>query len=224
MLCQAPWTNYAKEDWYTEVTDAMTFGTDVHKILEDYRRDGLVPEAGAGHKLHFNNVVEALGPKLFDYSPEFAVAYDPESNTTEVLESRDRDYKLGPNYVYGTVDLANLVTGDVLDYKTGKSATLSRYEEQITFYATAVAPLVPNVTTQDCGILRTWDGRLYTRQYGEMARDACRENLKGLLRVINSGEETKPKNGYTQCKFCPVSSKCKSNFFNYVKQKELVNT
>lgn len=178
-------------------SEQMIYGTEVHKALEDYVRDGTEL---ATNYLRFKQAADALiaipGTKYCEY--EMALDYD----------KKPCDFKDPNRWVRGIVDLL-IVDGDyafIVDYKTGSH----RYPDakQLRLMALMTFAHFPQVTKIKAGLLFVMHNHFVTEEYS-------RDDIEGswahftvpLMRLTQSYETGSwSANPGPLCRFCPVKT------------------
>jgi len=187
---------------YTVIpSEKMIYGTEVHKALENYVRDG---KELALNYLRFKGVVDELiaipGEKYAEY--EMALGKDK-------LPCAFDD----PNrWVRGIVDLL-IVDNDyafIVDYKTGSN----RYPDpkQLRLMALMTFAHFPQVNKIKAGLLFVMHNSFITEEYKrEDIENSWSKFIVSLSRLDNSYEtNTWVANSTPLCRFCPVKA-CEFN-------------
>lgn len=183
---------------YTVIpSEQMIYGTEVHKALEDYVKDG---KELAVNYLRFKPAVDSLKAIPGDKYPEYEMAL-----------YRDRtpcDFSDANRWVRGIVDLL-IVDNDyafIVDYKTGSS----KYPDpkQLRLMSLMTFAHFPNVNKIKAGLLFVMHGSFVTEEYTREDIDKSWAKFNGPLgRLDNSYDNNVwPPNPTPLCKYCPVKS------------------
>ena len=173
----------------------MLYGSEVHKALEEYVRDG-VPLAK--NYLRFKKVVDELiaieGTKYVEY--EMALGED----------KLPCDFKDENRWVRGIVDLL-IVDGDhafIVDYKTGSN----RYPDskQLKLMALMTFAHFPEVMKIKAGLLFVMHDTFVTEEYNRDDIDKLWSNFAVDLERLGKSFELNmwTPNPTPLCRFCPV--------------------
>jgi CRISPR/Cas system-associated exonuclease Cas4 (RecB family) len=178
-------------------SEKMMYGTEVHKALEDYVKDG---KELALNYLRFKGVVDELiaipGQKYPEY--EMALGHD---KTPCAFDDPNR-------WVRGIVDLL-IVDNDyafIVDYKTGSN----RYPDpkQLRLMALMTFAHFPEVNKIKAGLLFVMHNTFITEEYKREDIDASWKKFDGTLTRITQSYDnsTWPANPTPLCRFCPVKT------------------
>lgn len=182
-----------------KVTDQMLYGTEVHKAIEDYVREG---KPLAKHYLHYKPVLDELLKIPGNRYPEFQMGLKHDLTTCE-FDSEDR-------WVRGIVDLLIVDDKDafIIDFKTGSN----KYPDpkQLRLMALMTYAHFPEVVNIKAGLLFIARNAFVPEEY---SRDDI-DNLWKDFRVDLSRLEIAYENNMWLekpsglCGWCPVD-KCK---------------
>lgn len=178
-------------------SEQMIYGTEVHKALEDYVKDG---KELAVNYLRFKPAVDSLkaipGTKYAEY--EMALYED----------LTPCDFSDGKRWVRGIVDLL-IVDNDyafIVDYKTGSN----KYPDpkQLRLMSLMTFAHFPKVNKIKAGLLFVMHGSFITEEYERKDIEASWEKFKGPLTRLEMSykEDSWPPNPTPLCKYCPVKS------------------
>lgn len=178
-------------------SDKMIYGTEVHKALEDYVKDG---KELALNYLRFKGVVDELiaipGQKYPEY--EMALGHD---KTPCAFDDPNR-------WVRGIVDLL-IVDNDyafIVDYKTGSN----RYPDpkQLRLMSLMTFAHFPKVNKIKAGLLFVMHNTFITEEYKREDIENSWKKFEGTLtRIAQSYDNsTWPANPTPLCRFCPVKT------------------
>lgn len=184
-----------------QVSEKMQYGTDVHKALEDYARDGTeLPE----FYKKFQPMVDALmtipGDRYFEH--QMALTEDKKP-----CAFNGTDY-----WVRGIADLmvVNNEIAYIIDYKTGSD----RYADlkQLKLMALMTFAHFPTVSTVRAGLLFLAKNNFISESYQRGDEDKLwGAFMMDLGRLANSFEhKVWPANPTPLCRFCPVTT-CEFN-------------
>jgi CRISPR/Cas system-associated exonuclease Cas4 (RecB family) len=183
---------------YTVIpSEQMIYGTEVHKALEDYVKDG---KELAVNYLRFKPAVDALIDIPGEKYPEYEMALFRDKTPCDFADSN--------RWVRGIVDLL-IVDGDyafIVDYKTGSS----KYPDpkQLRLMSLMTFAHFPNVNKIKAGLLFVMHGSFVTEEYTREELDKSWAKFNGPLgRLDNSYDNNVwPPNPTPLCKYCPVKS------------------
>jgi CRISPR/Cas system-associated exonuclease Cas4 (RecB family) len=183
---------------YTVIpSEQMIYGTEVHKALEDYVKDG---KELALNYLRFKPAADALIDIPGEKYPEYEMALFRDKTPCDFADSN--------RWVRGIVDLL-IVDGDyafIVDYKTGSS----KYPDpkQLRLMSLMTFAHFPNVNKIKAGLLFVMHGTFVTEEYTREELDKSWAKFNGPLgRLDNSYDNNVwPPNPTPLCKYCPVKS------------------
>jgi CRISPR/Cas system-associated exonuclease Cas4 (RecB family) len=183
---------------YTVIpSEQMIYGTEVHKALEDYVKDG---KELALNYLRFKPAADALIDIPGKKYPEYEMALFRDKTPCDFADSN--------RWVRGIVDLL-IVDGDyafIVDYKTGSS----KYPDpkQLRLMSLMTFAHFPNVNKIKAGLLFVMHGSFVTEEYTREELDKSWAKFNGPLgRLDNSYDNNVwPPNPTPLCKYCPVKS------------------
>ena len=183
---------------YTVIpSEQMIYGTEVHKALEDYVKDG---KELAVNYLRFKPAADALIDIPGEKYPEYEMALFRDKTPCDFADSN--------RWVRGIVDLL-IVDGDyafIVDYKTGSS----KYPDpkQLRLMSLMTFAHFPNVNKIKAGLLFVMHGSFVTEEYTREEMDKSWAKFNGPLgRLDNSYDNNVwPPNPTPLCKYCPVKS------------------
>jgi CRISPR/Cas system-associated exonuclease Cas4 (RecB family) len=183
---------------YTVIpSEQMIYGTEVHKALEDYVKDG---KELAVNYLRFKPAADALIDIPGEKYPEYEMALFRDKTPCDFADSN--------RWVRGIVDLL-IVDGDyafIVDYKTGSS----KYPDpkQLRLMSLMTFAHFPNVNKIKAGLLFVMHGSFVTEEYTREELDKSWAKFNGPLgRLDNSYDNNVwPPNPTPLCKYCPVKS------------------
>jgi CRISPR/Cas system-associated exonuclease Cas4 (RecB family) len=183
---------------YTVIpSEQMIYGTEVHKALEDYVKDG---KELALNYLRFKPAADALIDIHGEKYPEYEMALFRDKTPCDFADSN--------RWVRGIVDLL-IVDGDyafIVDYKTGSS----KYPDpkQLRLMSLMTFAHFPNVNKIKAGLLFVMHGSFVTEEYTREELDKSWAKFNGPLgRLDNSYDNNVwPPNPTPLCKYCPVKS------------------
>jgi CRISPR/Cas system-associated exonuclease Cas4 (RecB family) len=183
---------------YTVIpSEQMIYGTEVHKALEDYVKDG---KELAVNYLRFKPAADALIDIPGEKYPEYEMALFRDKTPCDFANSN--------RWVRGIVDLL-IVDGDyafIVDYKTGSS----KYPDpkQLRLMSLMTFAHFPNVNKIKAGLLFVMHGSFVTEEYTRDELDKSWAKFDGPLgRLDNSYDNNVwPPNPTPLCKYCPVKS------------------
>jgi CRISPR/Cas system-associated exonuclease Cas4 (RecB family) len=183
---------------YTVIpSEQMIYGTEVHKALEDYVKDG---KELALNYLRFKPAADALIDIPGEKYPEYEMALFRDKTPCDFADSN--------RWVRGIVDLL-IVDGDyafIVDYKTGSN----KYPDpkQLRLMSLMTFAHFPNVNKIKAGLLFVMHGTFVTEEYTREELDKSWAKFNGPLgRLDNSYDNNVwPPNPTPLCKYCPVKS------------------
>lgn len=183
---------------YTVIpSEKMIYGTEVHKALEDYVRDGV--ELAKNYQ-RFKSVVDELIAIPGTKYAEYEMALDKDKKPCEFSDPK--------RWVRGIVDLL-IVDGDtayVVDYKTGSN----RYPDpkQLRLMSLMTFAHFPEVQKVKGGLLFVMHGSFIPETYLRIDIDKSWEKFSSSLQRLDNSLETNtwPANSTPLCRFCPVKS------------------
>ena len=178
-------------------SEKMIYGTEVHKALEDYVKDG---KELAQNYLRFKGVVDELiaipGQKYPEY--EMALGHD---KTPCAFADPDR-------WVRGIVDLL-IVDNDyafIVDYKTGSN----KYPDakQLRLMSLMTFAHFPQVNKIKAGLLFVMHNSFITEEYKREDIEKSWGKFEGPLTRLDKAFETNiwPCNPTPLCGYCPVKT------------------
>jgi hypothetical protein len=175
----------------------MIYGTEVHKALEDYVKDG---KELAVNYLRFKPAADALIDIPGEKYAEHEMALFRDKTPCDFADSN--------RWVRGIVDL--LIVDDdyafIVDYKTGSS----KYPDpkQLRLMSLMTFAHFPNVNKIKAGLLFVMHGSFVTEEYTREELDKSWAKFNGPLgRLDNSYDNNVwPPNPTPLCKYCPVKS------------------
>ena len=178
-------------------SEAMKYGTEVHKALEDYVRDG---KELALNYLRFKGMVDALKDIPGTKYPEYEMALYKDRTVCDFSDPK--------RWVRGIVDLL-IVDNDyafIVDYKTGSN----KYPDpkQLRLMSLMTFAHFPQVNKIKAGLLFVMHGSFITEEYERKDIDNSWEKFKGPLTRLEMSykEDSWPPNPTPLCKYCPVKS------------------
>lgn len=185
------------QNFTKKVTEQMTYGTEVHKALEDYVAENkALPKNYERFKPVLDTLIDIPGEKY----PEYKMALDGEKVPCD-FESDDR-------WVRGIVDLL-IVDGDyafIVDYKTGSN----KYPDpkQLKLMALMTFAHFPQVQNIKAGLLfvmhNSFTSEEYTRDQIDNLWGAFHPDLERLKMSYKTNAWI--PNPTPLCGWCPVSS------------------
>ena len=182
-----------------KVTEQMLYGTEVHKAVEDYVRDG---KPLAKHYAHYTPVLDELLKIPGKRYPEYQMALKFDKTKCE-FDAEDR-------WVRGIVDLL-IVDGEdafIVDYKTGSN----KYPDpkQLKLMALMTYAHFPDVVNIKAGLLFITRNSFVPEEYARSGIDKLWAEFKAdLIRLENAYENSFwPEKPSGLCGWCPVST-CK---------------
>ena len=183
---------------YTVIpSEQMIYGTEVHKALEDYVKDG---KELAVNYLRFKPAADALIDIPGEKYPEYEMALFRDKTPCDFADSN--------RWVRGIVDLL-IVDGDyafIVDYKTGSS----KYPDpkQLRLMSLMTFAHFPNVNKIKAGLLFVMHGSFVTEEYTREDLDKSWAKFNGPLGRLDNSYDNNiwPPNPTPLCKYCPVKS------------------
>ena len=188
--------------WTKVATQQMLYGTEVHKALEDYARDG-APLAKNYQRFQrmMDELLEIPGARY----PERQMALKEDRITPCAFD--DPDY-----WVRGIVDLL-IIDGDtayIVDYKTGSA----RYPDtkQLRLMALFTFAHHPEVMVVKAGLLFVMHNVFIDESYSRDAINDLWDSFDGLLGRLSMAYESNTwmESPSPLCRWCPVKT-CKYN-------------
>ena len=185
------------KNFAVKVSQQMQYGTDVHKALEDYVRDGTsLPKFYLKYQPMIDALLEIPGDTYVEYKMALSTDKLP-------CEFDSPDY-----WVRGIVDF--MVIDDteafIVDYKTGSN----KYPDtkQLKLMALMTLAYFPKVTRINAGLLFVAYNSFLTEEYNRsdssMLWDAFTPDLTRLAHSIEN--DYWPLNPTPLCRWCPVQS------------------
>ena len=178
-------------------SDKMIYGTEVHKALEDYVKDG---KELALNYLRFKGAVDELIAIPGDKYPEYEMALFKDK-TPCAFDDPTR-------WVRGIVDLL-IVDGDyafIVDYKTGSN----RYPDpkQLRLMSLMTFAHFPQVNKIKAGLLFVMHNTFITEEYKREDIEKSWGKFEGPLTRLDKAFETNvwPCNPTPLCGYCPVKT------------------
>ena len=178
-------------------SEQMKYGTEVHKALEDYVKEG---KELAVNYLRFKSAVDALKDIPGDKYPEYEMALYKDRTVCDFSDPK--------RWVRGIVDLL-IVDRDyafIVDYKTGSN----KYPDpkQLRLMSLMTFAHFPQVNKIKAGLLFVMHGSFITEEYERKDIDKSWEKFYGPLERLDNSYETNvwPPNPTPLCRFCPVRS------------------
>lgn len=185
------------KNFETKITEAITYGKEVHSALEHYVRDG--KELPLNYK-RFQDMLDALmaipGKRYCEY--EMGIAHD---KTPCGFNSKNR-------WVRGIADLLVIDGEDayVVDYKTGND----RYPDldQLKLMALMVFAHFPEVNKVKGALLFVLRNNLISEAYERSQIDSLWEHFTPKVKRLELSYATNewPTNPTPLCGYCPVSN------------------
>lgn len=185
------------QNYTVKESEAMIYGKEVHKALEDYVRDGVeLPKNYQRFKSVVDTLVDIKGEKLCEL---------------EMALTRDKvkcDFDDPNRWVRGIADLV-ILDGDyafVVDYKTGSN----RYPDtkQLRLMALMIFEHFPQVKKVKAGLLFLMHNTFITEEYKVEDKDfswAIFQKVLNRLDNAYNGEVWLP-NPTPLCRWCPVKT------------------
>jgi len=182
-------------------TEQMRYGTEVHKALEDYVRDGVeLAKNYQRFKPFVDKLISIPGEKYCEY--EMALTYNREPC----------DFKSEDRWVRGIADLV-IVDGDyafIVDYKTGSN----KYPDpkQLRLMALMLFTYFPDVQKIKAGLLFVMKNSFVSEEYLRKDMDKSWAMFEQPLKRLESSYDNDKwqANPTPLCKWCPVQS-CEFN-------------
>jgi len=182
-----------------KVTEQMLYGTEVHKAVEDYVREG---KPLAKNYMMFKPVLDELLQIPGKRYPEYQMALKPDKTVCEFGDSN--------RWVRGIVDLL-IVDGEdafIVDYKTGSN----KYPDpkQLKLMALMTYAHFPEVQNIKAGLLFITRNSFVTEEYNRSESDKLWNEFSVDLKRLGISYETNywPEKPSGLCGWCPVTS-CK---------------
>jgi hypothetical protein len=184
-----------------KVSQQMQYGTDVHKALEDYARDGTeLPKFYQKFKPQIDVLLAIQGERYLEH--KMALTIDLKPCAFDAV-----DY-----WVRGIVDLMiiNGKTAFIIDYKTGSN----RYPDpkQLKLMALMAFAHFPELEQVKAGLLfvayNTFIPEDYVRDDSQMLWNAFKWDLERLN--MSARDNNWPANPTPLCRYCPVKT-CEFN-------------
>ena len=182
-------------------SEKMIYGTEVHKALEDYVRDGI---ALAKNYERFKSVVDELIAIPGDKYCEYEMALTRDKKTC--------DFKDPDRWVRGIADL--LIVDDdyafIVDYKTGSN----KYPDSKQLKLMALMTFIhfPKVQKIKAGLLFVMHNSFITEQYVRWDMDKYWKDFEQSLARLDMSYDNNiwQANPTPLCRYCPVKS-CEYN-------------
>ena len=182
-------------------TEQMRYGTEVHKALEDYVRDGVeLAKNYQRFKPFVDKLISIPGEKYCEY--EMALTYNREPC----------DFKSEDRWVRGIADLV-IVDGDyafIIDYKTGSN----KYPDpkQLRLMALMLFTYFPDVKKIKAGLLFVMHNSFVSEEYLRKDMDKSWAMFEQPLKRLETSYDNDKwqANPTPLCKWCPVQS-CEFN-------------
>ena len=178
-------------------SEQMKYGTEVHKALEDYVKDG---KELAVNYLRFKDAVDSLIAIPGVKYPEYEMALYKDRTPCDFSDAK--------RWVRGIVYLL-IVDNDyafIVDYKTGSN----KYPDpkQLRLMSLMTFAHFPQVNKIKAGLLFVMHGSFITEEYERKDIDKSWEKFYGALERLDNSYETNvwQPNPTPLCKFCPVRS------------------
>ena len=189
------------KNYTVKETEQMRYGTEVHKALEDYVRDGVeLAKNYQRFKPFVDKLISIPGEKYCEY--EMALTYNREPCD---FNSEDR-------WVRGIADLV-IVDGDyafIVDYKTGSN----KYPDpkQLRLMALMLFTYFPDVQKIKAGLLFVMKNSFVSEEYLRKDMDKSWAMFEQPLKRLESSYDNDKwqANPTPLCKWCPVQS-CEFN-------------
>ena len=178
-------------------SEKMIYGTEVHKALEDYVKDG---KELALNYIRFKGAVDELVAIPGEKYAEYEMALDKDKSPCAFDD---------PNrWVRGIVDLL-IVDNDyafIVDYKTGSN----RYPDpkQLRLMSLMTFAHFPKVNKIKAGLLFVMHNTFITEEYKREDIENSWKKFEGTLTRITQSYDnsTWPANPTPLCRFCPVKT------------------
>jgi CRISPR/Cas system-associated exonuclease Cas4 (RecB family) len=178
-------------------SEKMIYGTEVHKALEDYVKDG---KELATNYLRFKNSVDSLIAIPGVKYPEYEMALYKDRTVCDFADPK--------RWVRGIVDLL-IVDNDyafIVDYKTGSN----KYPDpkQLRLMSLMTFAHFPQVNKIKAGLLFVMHNSFITEEYERKDIDKSWEKFYGPLERLDSSYDNNvwAPNPTPLCKYCPVKS------------------
>jgi hypothetical protein len=189
------------KNYTVKETEQMRYGTEVHKALEDYVRDGVeLAKNYQRFKPFVDKLISIPGEKYCEY--EMALTYNREPC----------DFKSEDRWVRGIADLV-IVDGDyafIVDYKTGSN----KYPDpkQLRLMALMLFTYFPDVQKIKAGLLFVMKNSFVSEEYLRKDMDKSWAMFEQPLKRLESSYDNDKwqANPTPLCKWCPVQS-CEFN-------------
>ena len=189
------------KNYTVKETEQMRYGTEVHKALEDYVRDGVeLAKNYQRFKPFVDKLISIPGEKYCEY--EMALNYNREPC----------DFKSEDRWVRGIADLV-IVDGDyafIVDYKTGSN----KYPDpkQLRLMALMLFTYFPDVQKIKAGLLFVMKNSFVSEEYLRKDMDKSWAMFEQPLKRLESSYDNDKwqANPTPLCKWCPVQS-CEFN-------------
>lgn len=185
------------KNYIVKENDAMIYGKEVHKALEDYVRDGV--ELAKNYQ-RFKSSVDALINIPGEKYPEYEMALTHGKEPCE-FDSDNR-------WVRGIVDLL-IIDGDyafIVDYKTGSN----KYPDpkQLKLMALMTFTYFPEVQKIKAGLLFIMKNSFLTEEYHRRDMDKLWKVFEVPLKRLETSYDydTWVPNPTPLCGWCPVTS------------------
>ena len=189
------------KNYTVKETEQMRYGTEVHKALEDYVRDGVeLAKNYQRFKPFVDKLISIPGEKYCEY--EMALTYNREPC----------DFKSEDRWVRGIADLV-IVDGDyafIVDYKTGSN----KYPDpkQLRLMALMLFTYFPDVQKIKAGLLFVMKNSFVSEEYLRKDMDKSWAMFEQPLKRLETSYDNNKwqANPTPLCKWCPVQS-CEFN-------------
>jgi len=189
------------KNYTVKETEQMRYGTEVHKALEDYVRDGVeLAKNYQRFKPFVDKLISIPGEKYCEY--EMALTYNREPC----------DFKSEDRWVRGIADLV-IVDGDyafIIDYKTGSN----KYPDpkQLRLMALMLFTYFPDVKKIKAGLLFVMHNSFISEEYLRKDMDKSWAMFEQPLKRLETSYDNNKwqANPTPLCKWCPVES-CEFN-------------
>ena len=180
-----------------KVTEQMLYGTEVHKAIEDYVREG---KPLAKHYMVYKPVLDELLQIPGERYPEYQMALKPDKSACEFGDDA--------RWVRGIVDLLIVDGADafIVDYKTGSN----KYPDpkQLKLMALMTYEHFPQVQNIKAGLLFITRNSFVTEEYIRDDIDKLWGEFKPDLARLQTAYENSlwPEKPSGLCGWCPVSN------------------
>jgi len=189
------------KNYTVKETEQMRYGTEVHKALEDYVRDGVeLAKNYQRFKPFVDKLISIPGEKYCEY--EMALTYNREPC----------DFKSEDRWVRGIADLV-IVDGDyafIIDYKTGSN----KYPDpkQLRLMSLMLFTYFPDVKKIKAGLLFVMHNSFVSEEYLRKDMDKSWAMFEQPLKRLETSYDNDKwqANPTPLCKWCPVQS-CEFN-------------